>query len=896
MTALSALASAAIVPPADGTIPPALEAAVRQACAGAWRALEVVLAGDVLRGRLAKTRDTYVRDGAAALLDLFGNTGVRPEALAALRAARQDGVLDGALDLDAIVATLRAEGVAAAARTASASLRRALADHRDLDAVLGEPEIGSLLVDAARAVFRNAARDVELARWAIGPTGIPGRDRALTAFAELVGSPASVDELELLIALPIHLDENVQFTVYRPRSIDPGRWHPMLAFAHLAERRLPTDTADPVEEVRRQAELVLGDRAKGYQPVTQDAGSAIPAEGELTFVPEIRGIEFNPPRRSFLWLEPVHREEFRLRAGPELDGKTLRGRLTVFLGHIAIAEVGLSIRVDAVRSEPAIREPVRARTYRKIFASYSHRDIAIVNQFETYARALGDEYLRDWIHLRTGEVWNDRLRQLIEQADAFQLFWSWNAMGSKFVKQEYEHALALDRPSFVRPTYWEDPMPTALGLPPDALLRLHFQKIGGVLAAQEEASTRAAAAPRARATRPPTLAESEAMLEDFEPTAPLARRVEMRKQARRTPIGAVPAPRPPDTASKKQRGESPAPEREDVPSASLEITDPDLELEKSMDETRVDHWHDTSPVVADADASESLDSLAEPPSPAPSHSRSVASEPPAYAVAERSSHAPSPFSPRPAPPPAPAWRPAQSPASSPPATSPAPLSRPPAPSAGRSSRPSAPSRPAAPAGSSARSVPPAPSPRPTPEPSARPAEPLPSPLPSSPMPAPMRSGDARPKPPAKLPPTKPQSPPPMPAPPPEPMQLEMKAAPIIACERCGASNTSHLAFCLGCGAKLAGEPRPAGARMKSMAQAPSVVPEPSRPAAKAEKVSPYAATVQQPAYKSRDDLQSKEAEPSEPEPPSAAASRWLALAIILVVLVAAAIVLYMLAA
>ena len=36
-------------------------------------------------------------------------------------------------------------------------------------------------------------------------------------------------------ALP--LDE-VQFTVFRPKIVRPGEWYPMLAFAHLAERRL----------------------------------------------------------------------------------------------------------------------------------------------------------------------------------------------------------------------------------------------------------------------------------------------------------------------------------------------------------------------------------------------------------------------------------------------------------------------------------------------------------------------------------------------------------------------------------------------------------------------------------------------------------------------------------
>jgi serine/threonine-protein kinase len=294
-------------------------------------------------------------------------------------------------------------------------------------------------------------------------------------------APGSVESAAPPAAPPLALDENVQFTVYRPRVIAPVRWYSLLAFAHLAERRPgEPDAPDPIDEVRHQAEAMLGEHAATYQSTTQDSGAAIPAEGELVLVVDIPGVEVNPPRRSFLWTEPVHREEFRIRAGAQSVGTTARGRLTVFLGCIVIAELPLALRVDAAPGTTAV-EHTQVRTYRKIFASYSHRDGAIVDQFQRYARALGDEYLRDSIQLRSGEVWSDQLLRMIEQADAFQLFWSYNSMHSPYVRQEYEHALALNRPSFVRPTYWEDPMPTAEGLPPDALRRLHFQKLGGLV-------------------------------------------------------------------------------------------------------------------------------------------------------------------------------------------------------------------------------------------------------------------------------------------------------------------------------------------------------------------------------------------------------------------------------
>jgi serine/threonine protein kinase len=280
-----------------------------------------------------------------------------------------------------------------------------------------------------------------------------------------------------------YLDQNVQFSVYRPGVVYPRQWYTMLAFAHLSER--PPDAAgdepDPIEEVQRQARQILGEKLDEYRGTTQDSQQPVPREGELTFVPEVAGVEFNPPSRTFVWEEAVHREEFRLRASPELEGQSARGRLTVFLGGIILAEVNLSIRVDSQRAEskPGPPEVERARPYRRIFASYSRKDGWVVEQFRKYAGALGDEYVKKHTRLRAGEEWSEHLRQLIEEADVFQLFWSTNSMHSPFVRREWEHALSLRRPSFIRPCYWESPLPACpeKNLPPDELRHKHFQCI-----------------------------------------------------------------------------------------------------------------------------------------------------------------------------------------------------------------------------------------------------------------------------------------------------------------------------------------------------------------------------------------------------------------------------------
>jgi len=191
--------------------------------------------------------------------------------------------------------------------------------------------------------------------------------------------------------------------------------------------------------------------------------------------------------------EAVHREEFRLRAPADLEGRTVKGRVSAYLGPILIAEVALRFRVESghLTAPDGPMEPDHGRMFRRIFASFAPADRPVADQFERFARAMGDEYLSSCTALRAGDAWDDRLRELIDGADVFQLFWSRNALRSPMVEREWRHALSLGRPSFIRPVYWEEPLPADpdRDLPPDELRRLHFQRLDGIGPRQPEGSS-----------------------------------------------------------------------------------------------------------------------------------------------------------------------------------------------------------------------------------------------------------------------------------------------------------------------------------------------------------------------------------------------------------------------
>lgn len=331
----------------------------------------------------------------------------------------------------------------------------------------------ALSILGALALFAIVLAFVQRRRRGTSTRREPGRQALPEPDPLEAGNPEGEDANEE--AVP---ERDVRFTLFRPGAVVPRRWYTLLVFMHEAEA--PQDTLPEElpaeEEVRRQAARILGDESHGYVSAAEDSAQPVPMAGQLMFAVELPGFEINPPAQHISWLEAIQNVQFRIRATPELTGTTARGRLSIYRGPLLLAEMSLIIRVAEVETEP-VQENVK--TYRKVFASYSHRDEPIVRQVEAVASAIGDSWLRDVHSLRSGEEWNPALARLIEDADVFQLFWSWNSLESEMVRREWMHALALNRSNFIRPVYWEDPFPERpeLDLPPHELTALQFCRL-----------------------------------------------------------------------------------------------------------------------------------------------------------------------------------------------------------------------------------------------------------------------------------------------------------------------------------------------------------------------------------------------------------------------------------
>jgi TIR domain/Caspase domain len=269
------------------------------------------------------------------------------------------------------------------------------------------------------------------------------------------------------------IDDNVKFTAYHPAVLAPGKWRRMTVFMHLDEPSTLMEIearTQQILDVDSYGSVILGE----YDESRDVADSRLPTvrENGITLVPEFPGIRFNPPRRSFSWAADLrmHEESFFMRAPFPLSDKSARGRISVFFGQLLLAEIALDLRVA---NEPSLRKDILTKgmdkRFRKVFASYSNHDVEVVEAMERI-QAIGYEYLRKVVSMRSGQQWSERLLAMIADADAFQLFWSRNAAQSVHVTKEWQQAISLQREGFVRPAYWEFPMPEA----PDPLRQLRF--------------------------------------------------------------------------------------------------------------------------------------------------------------------------------------------------------------------------------------------------------------------------------------------------------------------------------------------------------------------------------------------------------------------------------------
>jgi hypothetical protein len=201
----------------------------------------------------------------------------------------------------------------------------------------------------------------------------------------------------------------------------------------------------------------------------------------LTVVPTVLGVTFSPARIDVVVGDDLRELTFNMNVPRSTVATALDGYIDVFVGPLIIGQVPVTFEIrNAVapsipRQAAEVLQVANASIFDTVFVSYSHKDSEVVDLCVATYEALGVDVLMDKLELRAGEEWRVALREMIETADVFQLYWSASAAASREVEGEWRHALTLsiNRDRFIRPVYWEQPRPDA----PPELNDLHFAKL-----------------------------------------------------------------------------------------------------------------------------------------------------------------------------------------------------------------------------------------------------------------------------------------------------------------------------------------------------------------------------------------------------------------------------------
>ena len=339
------------------------------------------------------------------------------------------------------------------------------------------------VTDAAAVVFAGALY--------AGLVGGSTVEAAVTSARRVLhGSPRSGTEWATPVvctrlrgpAVPIvpHTDDDVRFTVARPAGLRATQWETMLVLAHRSGPYAGArgETVDPGAQVEARIQTLFGADAPAAQRTTVTSAGAIPRGTELVVAVDVPGVETIVRDSPATWRGDLAEVLVQLRAPAGLVGQSVDGWVRVFSGPLLVAEAAVEFAVVADGAAvPPDRAPEPMRRFRRIFPCFSPADAELVRSLAATAAAMGDvEYVDGRARRRPAgarPVDGDRPAR----RDVFQLFWSTSSMTSERCRRQWQAAVALDRPDFVRPLYWERPMPRAPDLPPPELDGLRFVAI-----------------------------------------------------------------------------------------------------------------------------------------------------------------------------------------------------------------------------------------------------------------------------------------------------------------------------------------------------------------------------------------------------------------------------------
>lgn len=227
--------------------------------------------------------------------------------------------------------------------------------------------------------------------------------------------------------------KNVFTSLFAPAEIAPKQHLLVQVYLHLPEE------TEKVKALASEADKSA--ERRGYEPLEVPLKKGDNVEIELNINGD--SLLYNC-RKSVVWQGSFVKRAFDFAVPSDINVSELSCSVNVFVnGAIAGEMIFITNIVDTPR---ALNTNVIAKPTKKLFISYSHKDIKEAEKIAKIQEALGTDVFFDKHRLKAGYIFSEEISRFIQTADTFVLCWSENAANSDYVEKERQEALALAYP------------------------------------------------------------------------------------------------------------------------------------------------------------------------------------------------------------------------------------------------------------------------------------------------------------------------------------------------------------------------------------------------------------------------------------------------------------------
>jgi len=209
------------------------------------------------------------------------------------------------------------------------------------------------------------------------------------------------------------------------------------------------------------------------QIVGRKAGVSVELGTLLSVTLEIPALVVHEPFDRLVWNRTPANVSFPVTAPEDADSGEHAGTARITVNGLLIASVRFVVTVGGDDVPEVVDRTVERMRAKSAFASYASEDRAdVLARIQGMNVASpGLDVFVDVLSLRSGDNWEEKLREHVPSKDVFYLFWSIPASRSEWVEREWRLALEERDLGYITPVPLEDP---AVAAPPGELSSLHF--------------------------------------------------------------------------------------------------------------------------------------------------------------------------------------------------------------------------------------------------------------------------------------------------------------------------------------------------------------------------------------------------------------------------------------